>query len=159
MNIYDEIPTENFIRFLKYHSWYQREEDDQVWSLLKVIPKVESVSFHISNSEEWKNEAIQTIAKAHNRSMISIAGEIADFNDTPWRMVNIRNKGVLERIIPKGDYCYDENGCCPFLSVNEEMPKQMGGYCHYLQKGDWQQNGTTLLWDQCKQCGINEHHE
>lgn len=25
-----------------------------------------------------------------------------------------------------------------------------------IPKGDWQEDGTMLLWDQCKECGINE---
>ena len=74
-------------------------------------------------------------------------------------------KGIT--VIPKGVYCYDCHGVCPYwgmrykdvemgydergnprmvLENNEEY-----GYCHFLDKED-----CILLWDQCKICGINE---
>ena len=33
--------------------------------------------------------------------------------------------------------------------------EQGTGYCHYLELGDWMDGGSNLLWDQCKECGIN----
>ena len=59
------------------------------------------------------------------------------------------------KVIPKGCYCYDENGMCPFWDTMPSMPKQSSGYCHWLDTGDWQDGGTMLLWDQCKECGLN----
>lgn len=38
------------------------------------------------------------------------------------------------------------------------MPEQENGYCSYLQKGDWDLS-LGLLWDQVKECGINEEPE
>ena len=52
----------------------------------------------------------------------------------------------LLKKIPKGIYCYDENGRCPYW----ERKKAGEGYCHVIQKSSY------LLWDQCKECGINE---
>ena len=52
--------------------------------------------------------------------------------------------------IPLGDYCYDENGRCPYWSL-VETPDEEEGYCAFLDEYDW-----LLLWDQCKICGINE---
>jgi hypothetical protein len=60
-------------------------------------------------------------------------------------------------LIPSGNYCYDENGVCPFLDVINHFPKQDNGYCHYLKSGDFQHAGLGLLWDQCKECGVNEY--
>ena len=57
--------------------------------------------------------------------------------------------------IPKGIYCYDKNGLCPHWSLNESREKQNNGYCAFLKKGDWDMKGFSLLWDQCKECGIN----
>jgi len=57
--------------------------------------------------------------------------------------------------IPKGAYCYDENGTCPFWELRDDKPKQQNGYCRYLNEGDWECKGLSLLWDQCKECGIN----
>ena len=62
-----------------------------------------------------------------------------------------------EMVIPKGCYCYDENGLCPFWDKMESMPEQQNGYCHWLQSGDFEEDGTMLLWDQCKECGINDY--
>ena len=41
----------------------------------------------------------------------------------------------------------------------ENIPKQNNGYCHYLEQGDWQQDGVAFLWDQCKECGVKEWEE
>lgn len=64
--------------------------------------------------------------------------------------------------IPKGIYCYGhtkEHGgatyICPFLFQRRSMDRQSSGYCVLLGKGDWMEDGTMLLWDQCKECGIN----
>lgn len=85
-----------------------------------------------------------------------------------------------ESLIPKGMYCYDEKGKCPYWSRRDDLPSQENGYCSFLEKSDFDineemgdipwKNGkgeiekTTeaheipmgLLWDQCKECGINE---
>ena len=60
-------------------------------------------------------------------------------------------------LIPQGNYCYGEKCKCPFWDVIEEFPHQDNGYCHYLKSGDWQDQGIGLLWDQCKECGVNEY--
>ena len=86
-------------------------------------------------------------------------------------------------LIPKGYYCYSLTSKsykrCPYWSINKNYPKQFNGYCSYIEKGDWelsiQYNKTakwrntkgqfcesdkflplSLLWDQCKECGVNE---
>ena len=59
-------------------------------------------------------------------------------------------------LIPKGNYCYGKTKC-PFWDAIEEFPDQDNGYCHYLKSGDWQGKGIGLLWDQCKECGVNEY--
>ena len=57
--------------------------------------------------------------------------------------------------IPKGLYCYDENGVCPYW----KKIGQYNGYCKYLKMSDKEieyiECATSLLWDQCKECGIN----
>lgn len=66
-----------------------------------------------------------------------------------------------KRDIPKDTlYCCD----CPF-SDNSNIAKfifgyQSSGYCYYLGKGDFSYiNHTDLLWDGCKECGVNEDIE
>ena len=65
---------------------------------------------------------------------------------------------VLQQQIPKGVYCCDENGNCPFWELHEDKESQNNGYCHYLQIGDWidwLDDIGLLLWDQIKSCRIN----
>ncbi len=95
-------------------------------------------------------------------------------------MNNIKEKlKNPKQYIPIGKYCYDKNGTCPFWSVNEDKPIQENGYCHYLQKGDWDINaegGTIidcktgekhevdyypfggLIWDMCKECEVKDYN-
>lgn len=72
-----------------------------------------------------------------------------------------------EKYIPPGPYCYhiidgpNKHGQlsilkCPYWESHPEKPEQMNGYCRFIKKGDWEENGTTLLFDLCKECGIKE---
>lgn len=78
----------------------------------------------------------------------------------------------LETLVPAGDYCYTpmpapspDSGFrmkvkpCPFWSKPAAMVaaygEQMSGYCSYLRQGDWMPDGTFMLWDQVKECGVN----
>lgn len=74
-----------------------------------------------------------------------------------------------ERKIPHGMYCYeikyydDKNHIlrtkvCPYWSIDTTKPEQDNGYCSYLQMGDWDMS-LGMLWDQVKECGINEDWE
>lgn len=62
-------------------------------------------------------------------------------------------------LIPQNThYCYGENGVCPYWSIREDKPSQRNGYCEYLKQGDWEvgeHSWDSLLWDQCKECGIS----
>jgi hypothetical protein len=86
-------------------------------------------------------------------------------------------------VIPKGDYCYNEKGNCPYWSMKKGLPKQENGYCDYLGQSDYERNeekgdikwsnkdgivttitkpheiGISLLWDQVKECGENFYTE
>lgn len=84
-----------------------------------------------------------------------------------------------KQLIPKGYYCYDERGICPYWHCDEARPAQQNGYCAYMGKGDWDLNKEkgwreegsdewksaeeigmplSLLWDKVKMCGVNEPH-
>lgn len=82
--------------------------------------------------------------------------------------------------IPEGFYCYSEQGLCPYYSheviaLDVEIP-----YCLYLEKGDltglteeefddilletgltadelFKEHPLDILWDQCKECGVNDY--
>jgi hypothetical protein len=75
-----------------------------------------------------------------------------------------------ESVIPMGDYCYTVTGFtpasegkpprmqikhCPYWAMNGHQD----GYCAKLKCSDSDPNGTLLLFDQTKECGINEHTE
>lgn len=68
-------------------------------------------------------------------------------------------KESKESKIPKGPYCYDDRGLCPFWEKRKDKPYQEDGYCHYLNFGDWESETFSLLWDQVKECGINDDFE
>ena len=64
----------------------------------------------------------------------------------------------VKMMVPFGCYCYDGKGNCPFWDKMEEFGHQSDGYCHLIQRGDFmasENDGTFLLWDQCKECGVN----
>lgn len=70
-------------------------------------------------------------------------------------------------VIPKGYYCYDENGKCPYWDLRDDQPNQMNGYCNFLGRGDWEVDipedfpphfpvsCLSLLWDSVKECSEN----
>lgn len=95
----------------------------------------------------------------------------------PLKQLNMRAYKAQhgESVIPKGDYCYDslkmtdrktEKGLpildarnCPYWDIDDSQPEQMNGYCWFLEAGDWEEDGTFLLFDQCKECGVNQYED
>lgn len=64
---------------------------------------------------------------------------------------------AMKKWIPEGTcYCYGHRrtGKCKWLRLNKKVDYQESGYCMYLKLGDWFKNGTMLLWDECKECGV-----
>jgi len=89
-----------------------------------------------------------------------------------------------ESVIPEGLYCYSiidgEHVGCPYHKILDGGLYQENGYCSFLEKSDWDINEEegmlqgwrsdgkpippvsaheikmSLLWDECKECGINE---
>lgn len=71
-------------------------------------------------------------------------------------------KNKNSEIIPKDTiYCYNrlEDGMtkenCPYYAMNPDVDYWSSGYCLYLNIGDWNNVGTGLLFDQCKECGVS----
>jgi len=73
-------------------------------------------------------------------------------------------------VIPKGPYCYTinriehtDNGAiiheniCPYWSLDETKERQNNGCCSFLGITDADDGG--LLWDQVKECGINDDYD
>ena len=65
--------------------------------------------------------------------------------------------------IPEGLYCYtyvdNKQVNCPYWSKDPNRDEQCNGYCSYLELGDWEISGVSLLWDQCKECGIKDDYD
>ena len=65
-----------------------------------------------------------------------------------------------EELIPEGMYCHDRKGKpCIYWYSDSNHDEQDNGYCFYLDRGDWESDGLSLLWDQCKECGVNDPHD
>ena len=65
-----------------------------------------------------------------------------------------------ESVIPRGLYCYDEKGRCPYLGRDKSREKQGNGFCTFLDRRDWDNiPGIPLLWDGVKECNINMGRE
>lgn len=62
-------------------------------------------------------------------------------------------------LIPNGSYCYTyidgKYSVCPFWGLDKSKPYQENGFCTFLNRCDWDLGACSLLWDQCKECGIN----
>lgn len=98
---------------------------------------------------------------------------LADIGVTPDNIIELPQEELSEltlayltsdqckQLIPEGNYCYTRvDGkfkICPFWDSFPQFPSQDNGYCHYMNKGDWQDKGIGLLWDQCKECGVKEY--
>lgn len=65
-----------------------------------------------------------------------------------------------DSVIPSGGYCYDSKGTCPYWDKSEIHEEQNNGFCWFKGRGDWSDPlSCGLLWDQCKECGINEEEK
>lgn len=75
-----------------------------------------------------------------------------------------------ETLIPRGPYCYTVTGelradggysikRCSFWRRRADWPAQADGYCDYLRRGDNDPEGTLLLFDQVKECGVHDDDE
>lgn len=93
--------------------------------------------------------------------------EAQSLSDNPFDRVNdklsklftegFNAQGEDIKEIPQGIYCYLNQKVCPYWGKNPKKPKQMNGYCRFLRVSDW--NGTDLLWDQVKSCGVNTEED
>lgn len=104
-----------------------------------------------------------------NRDFYILRGELdeiksidpdAHYDEESKTISAVLTRGEAKSLIPEGSYCYSrKNGnCvpCPFWDTMPNLPEQSSGFCHYLKEGDFTKDGTFLLWDQCKECGVND---
>lgn len=72
-------------------------------------------------------------------------------------------------LIPPGSYCYvllEVNKLlrmiilkCPYWSLRQDKPQYMNGYCSFLERGDWEEDKCSLIWDQVKECNIRYYYK
>lgn len=48
---------------------------------------------------------------------------------------------------------------CPYWDRVDGYHYQNNGFCHWLDSGDWESKGHSLLWDQVKECGLRNYSE
>lgn len=107
----------------------------------------------------WLDMVICLLCEVEMYLKVALDSEFKERLDT----CDIGGNGSTDALdsIPKNSfYCQG----CPFYNVSKIASffygKQMDGYCYYLGKGDFTFfHGTMLLWDGCKECGINEFDE
>lgn len=65
-------------------------------------------------------------------------------------------------VIPSGPYCYEHGRTCKYWDYSRVirtcLGEQCSGHCHFLGENDFT-GKTMLLWDQCKECDINDDEE
>lgn len=77
-------------------------------------------------------------------------------------------------IIPEGSYCYSLTGArktttvdgkdvsyperviCPYWSSRTDKDREESGFCLFMESGDADAPGISLLWDHVKECRVNE---
>jgi hypothetical protein len=78
-----------------------------------------------------------------------------------------------ESLIPNNSsYCYESitqskteagvfpiTNLCPYWRIASDKPETLSGYCLFLKEGDWEEDGTMALFDQLKNCDINNDFE
>jgi len=83
------------------------------------------------------------------------------------KMKNMREE-IGADAIPEGLYCYTYTGqigvfgpeteACPYWGRVKSRDSKQDGWCIYMGKGDLEieeAGFTSLLWDRCKECGVN----
>ena len=121
----------------------------------------------VSSPEWWKHLRPfnkRRVSKAERRAAVDeIADEMTN-DDVPLRGLGLHNdlKAMVRlkaekgaSVVPRGMYCYDENGNCPYWDKAANAPKQQDGFCWFMGKGDLDVD-VDLLWDSCKGCGLND---
>lgn len=115
-------------------------------------------------------EALCDDDDASLKLLVELAPNIAADAVLALARLAVRFKVVAESAIPPGIYCYSKTASmdgggrrlldlCPYWSRRDDKPEQENGHCAYLGEGDWDAGGLSLLWDQCKECGVNEGYD
>ena len=127
-----------------FKEWIAKKvwEDDWVWLsfLISLLCEIEMALPLVRNSKKYYKINSAGIVHVHPQ------GETESY---------------AQRVIPKNTFYCDG---CEFKRISKVAlffyGYQCCGYCYYLGKGDFSFfQPTDLLWDDCKECGINEDIE
>lgn len=125
-----------------------------------------SCSYYIIDGTRGYLKYINEIGESHMPLCRKCYKELLDITE------KVKQKDTS--IIPEGPYCYtpighNKNGYnikpCPYFDTIKNGEHQNDGYCHFLEEGDTNLDGSDreggfgLLWDQCKNCGINNEDD
>lgn len=154
------FPTSNY-----YYKNLTKEYIEEFNELLEYIERIYNVKILDLRDKKYGFDDTHFIDSDHlnRKGEVKATNYINEFIDeidrnldkTIYNSTDIQKKSTPIDCIPKGDYCYDKNGTCRFWSLDKNRFTQENGYCSYLSKGDWDFQGTGLLWDMVKECGIN----
>ena len=63
-------------------------------------------------------------------------------------------------VVPKdGSKPYLKTRTCPYWCWDKRYPDERVGYCKLMKCGDLDGNGVGLLFDQIKECGVNDYDQ
>ena len=116
--IFKDITQEKLELYLKIHKWNRYQDTYQCsrW-MFKDKNDIKTVSAIVPLDRKMTVEeignAIIKIAEAEDRHVWVVAGNIYETEKSPLRYIRTSEE-LLNKVIPQGDYCYDEKGCCPF---------------------------------------------
>jgi len=101
------------------------------------------------------HKAERQLMKQHITKVLSDPDLLDDIHTTLGLHKSENDMRVLkaekgDSVIPEGVYCIN----CPYLDRAENKENQDNGFCWFMEEGDWQIDGLSLLWDGCKECGI-----
>lgn len=109
---------------------------------------------------DWLSSFIYTLCNLEMALYLKVDKELQELLRTADQKGE-NGKSNIEEIVPENSlYC----DLCPFREVSSVATffygYQSSGYCHYIKNGDYNDSeGTMILWDGCKECGINEDIE
>ena len=136
-------------KLLTFHKWLQDWittkvfDDEWLWleALIDILCQIEMYWYPITH-KEFKQE-------------LNCMNIMAIEPNAP------QQRSIAQQTIPEHTfYCQG----CKYSSYSKIARffygTQCDGYCYYLGKGDFSFiNSTDILWDGCKECGINEDIE
>lgn len=78
----------------------------------------------------------------------------------------IKKEEAIKKIPKDTIYCYTLNekgrmNVCPYWEMLNEVDEngEYICYCKYLKSKSYVQDSGNLIWDMCKECGINDEWE